>query len=67
VQARGELGKLVTLAQTTTGHRTSTLRVVRWDRIVARFIGAGGIELPAVSVTRAAHGKHTGGRERSVR
>jgi hypothetical protein len=67
VQERGERGRLVTLAQTTTGDRTSTLRVVRWDRIVARFIGAGGIELPAVSVTCAAHGKHTGGRERSAR
>ncbi len=67
VQERGERGRLVTLAQTTTGDRTSTLRVVRWDRIVARFIGAGGIEFPAVSVTRAAHGKHTGGRERSAR
>jgi Subtilase family len=66
VQERGELGKLVTLARRITGDRTSTLRVGRWDRIVARFL-ARGIELPAVSVTRAAHGKHTGGRERSVR
>jgi hypothetical protein len=66
VQGRGKLGRLVTLAQITTRHRTSALRLGRWDRIVARFL-ARGIELPAVSVTRAAHGKHTGGRKRSVR
>jgi hypothetical protein len=66
VQTRDGRGKLVMVAQTTTGHRTSTLRVVRWDRIVARFL-SGGTKLPAVSVTRAAHGKHTGGRKRSVR
>jgi hypothetical protein len=66
VQERGKLGRLVTVAQTTTGRRTSTLRVRRWDRIVARFL-ARGIELPAVSVTRAARGKHTGGRKRSAR
>jgi hypothetical protein len=66
VQERGELGKLVTLTHRITGRRTSTLRVGRWDRIVARFL-ARGIELPAVSVTRAAHDKHTGGRKRSVR
>jgi hypothetical protein len=64
VQGRGELGKLVTLTRRITGRRTSTLRVGRWDRIVARFLGAGGIELPAVSVTRATH---TGGRKRSAR
>ncbi len=66
VQKRGELGKLGTVAQITTGRRTSTLRVGRWDRIVARFL-ASGIELPAVSVTRSAHGKHTSRRKRSVR
>ncbi len=66
VQERGELGKLVTLARRITGRRTSTLRLGRWDRIVARFL-ARGIELPAVSVTRAAHDKHTGGRKRSAR
>ncbi len=67
LQGRGKLGRLVTLAQTTTGDRTSTLRVERWDRIVAKFIGAGGTKLPAVIVTRATHGKHTGGRKRRVR
>jgi len=66
VQGRGKLGRLVTLAQVTTGRRTSTLRVGRWDRIVARFL-ARGIELPAVSMTRTAHGRHTGGRKRSAR
>jgi hypothetical protein len=66
VQERGELGRLVTLARRITGRRTSTLRVGRWDRIVARFL-ARDIELPAVSVTRAVHGKHTGGRRRSAR
>jgi Subtilase family len=66
VQERGKLGKLVTLAQRITGRRTSTLRVGRWDRIVARFLDRG-IELPAVSVTRAAHDKHTGGRKQGVR
>jgi hypothetical protein len=67
VQARDKLGKLVTLVRRITGDRTSTLREGRWDRIVARFIGAGGTELPAVIVTRAAYGKHIGGRKRSVR
>ncbi len=67
VQARGERGRLVTLAQTTTGDRTSTLRVKRWDRIVARFIGAGGTKLPAVIVTRAAYDKHADLRRRGIR
>jgi hypothetical protein len=67
VQARGERGRLVTLAQTTTGLRTITLRVNRWDRIVARFIRAGGTKLPTVSVTRAAHGKHAGLHKRGIR
>jgi hypothetical protein len=52
VQAHGKRGRFITLAQTTTGHRTSTLRVGRWDRIVARFL-AGHIKLPAVIVNRA--------------
>ena len=66
VQERGERGRLVTLAQTTTGDRTSTLRVVRWDRIVARFL-SGGTKLPAVIVTRAAYDKHTSPRKRGIR
>jgi hypothetical protein len=66
VQERGEMGKLVTLARRITGHRTSTLRVGRWDRIVARFL-SGGTKLPAVSVTRAAHGKHAGLHKRGIR
>lgn len=52
VQGRGGRGRLITLAKTTTGHRTSTLRVSRWDRIVARFL-AGHTKLPAVIVNRA--------------
>jgi Subtilase family len=67
VQQRGELGKLVTLAQTITGHRTSTLRVERWDRIVARFLAGVGTEFPAVIVTRASYGKHARLRKRGVR
>ena len=66
VQERGELGRLVTLAQTTTGHRTSTLRVNRWDRIVARFL-SGATKLPAVIVTRAAYDKHADLRKRGIR
>ena len=66
VQERGELGRLVTLAQTTTGHRTSTLHVNRWDRIVARFL-SGATKLPAVIVTRAAYDKHTDLRKRGIR
>ena len=66
VQRRGKGGRLVTVARITTERRTSTLRVERWDRIVARFL-SGGTKLPAVSVTRAAHGKHAGGHKRSAR
>jgi len=67
VQAHGEHGRLVTLAQATTSHRTIMLRVGRWDRIVARFIGAGGTELPAVIVTRAAYDRHAELGKRGVR
>ncbi len=57
VQERGELGKLITLTQTTTGRRTSTLHVRRWDRIVARFL-AGHTQLPPVIANRATHTGH---------
>jgi hypothetical protein len=57
VQERGELGRLVTLAQATTGHRTNTLRVRGWGQIVARFL-SGHTKLPAVIVTRATHNTH---------
>ncbi len=57
VQARNGRGRLITLAHTTTGHTRSTLRVPRWDRIVARFL-AGKAQLPAVIVNRVVHGKH---------
>ena len=66
VQARGERGRLGTVAQATTRRRTITLRVGRWDRIVARFM-SGGIKLPALIVTRAAYDKHTGLRKRGIR
>jgi hypothetical protein len=54
VQRRGKGGRLVTVARTTTGHRTSTLHVSRWDRIVARFV-SGHTKLPGVIVNRATH------------
>jgi hypothetical protein len=66
VQGRGGRGRMITLAQATTGHRTSTLRVSRWDRIVARFL-AGHTKLPAVIVNRATHDKRTGLRLRGIR
>jgi hypothetical protein len=66
VQTRDGRGKLVMVAQTTTERRTSTLRVGRWDRIVARFL-SGGTKLPAVSVTRAAYDKHAGLHKRGIR
>ena len=66
VQERGERGTLVTVAQTATEYRTSTLRVKRWDRVVARFL-AGDTKLPAVIVTHAAYAKRTGGRKQRVR
>jgi hypothetical protein len=62
VQARTGRGRLITLAQTTTGRRTSTLRVNRWDRIVARFL-SGHTKLPAVITNRVSHtGPRRGGR-----
>lgn len=53
VQARGEFGRMVALAHTTTRHRTAILRVNGWSRIVVRFL-AGHTELPAVIATRPA-------------
>jgi Subtilase family len=61
VQRHGKGGRLVTVAKTTTARRTSTLRVDRWDRIVARFL-AGDTKLPAVIVNR-----RTGLLQRGVR
>jgi hypothetical protein len=55
VQETSEPGRLITLAQVTTEHKTTTLRVSKWDRIVARFL-SGHAELPAVAVTRVTHG-----------
>ncbi|MGA2163141.1 MAG: S8 family serine peptidase [Solirubrobacteraceae bacterium] len=57
VQDKGELGRLLTIAQTTTQHTTATLHVGQWDRIVARFL-AGHTELPQVVVNRTTHDMH---------
>jgi hypothetical protein len=54
VQDRNRMGRLVTLAQATTGHATITLRVGAWDRIEARFL-AGKLELPSTILTRPTH------------
>jgi hypothetical protein len=61
-----KLGRLVTLAQATTGHTTSTLHVSRWDRLSARFI-AGHTELPAVVVARNTNDQNAGARRQGVR
>ena len=66
VQARGRAGHLLTLAQVTTTHKTATLRVSAWDRIVARFL-EGHTRLPAVAVTRVMHGEHAGVRRQGAR
>ena len=66
VQARGWAGHLLTLARITTTHKTTTLRVGAWDRIVARFL-EGHTQLPAVVVSRVTHGEHAGVRRRGVR
>jgi len=66
VQAMGRAGHLFTLAQITTTHKTTTLRVSAWDRIVARFL-EGHTQLPAVAVSRVAHGEHAGVRRQGVR
>lgn len=66
VQDRGEFGRLLTVARITTRHRTTTLRVSRWDQIVARFL-QGHTKLPVVIVSRITHGKHTGLRKPVVR
>jgi hypothetical protein len=52
VQARASNGRLITVAQATTTHRTSTLRVSRWDRVVARFL-VGHTALAPVVVNRS--------------
>ena len=66
VEAKANVGRFVTLARVTTGHTTITLRVSRWDRIVAGFL-AGHSELPSVVVTRITHDTHTGGHKRGGR
>ena len=66
VQERGRSGHLLTLAQVTTTHETTTLRVNGWNRIAARFL-EGHTELAAVIVTRVTHGEHAGVRKRGAR
>jgi len=51
VQKEADAGRYITLARATTTQATTTLRVGRWDRIVARFL-SGHTELPPVFVTR---------------
>ena len=66
VQVRTHHGRFVTLAQITTRHRTVTLHVSRWDRIVARFL-AGHTKLPPVVVSRVKHGTRARAHKRGLR
>jgi hypothetical protein len=65
VQARNARRRTITLAHVTTTHTKATLRVARWERIVARFL-AGKTQLPAVIVNHVLHGKRSSA-VRSVR
>jgi len=65
VQVRAGAGRFVTLARGTTARRTFTLRVSRWDRILARFL-AGRSELPAVLVNRVTRSTHAGVHRRTA-
>jgi hypothetical protein len=56
VQRREKRGRLVTVARITTTHRTNTLRVSQWDRVVARFL-AGHTALAPVVVNRSTQRK----------
>jgi Subtilase family len=60
VQVRDDAGRFITLAHAIRRHRTVTLRVRRWDRIVARFL-SGRTSLPALVVS---HRKRTRARLR---
>ena len=66
VQVKADVGRFVTLARATTGHSTVTVRVSRWDRIVASFL-SGRSELPPVIVARSTHGTRAGAHQRSAR
>lgn len=66
VQERDRSRRLRTVAQVTTMHTTTMLRVKGWDRIIARFLN-GRTELPAVVATRVTHTKRTGGRTQRSR
>jgi Subtilase family len=66
VQERDRSRRLRTIAQVTTTHTTTTLRVSGWDQIIARFLN-GHTELPAVVTTRATRIKHTSRRAQRSR
>jgi hypothetical protein len=51
VQDKADAGRYITLARATTTQTTTTLRVSKWDRIIARFL-SGRTELPPAFVTR---------------
>ena len=61
VQVKTGRGRYITLEGTTTTHTTTTLRVSRWDRIVARFL-SGHTELSPAFVTRPSDGTKRGTR-----
>jgi Subtilase family len=63
VQVRDDAGRFITLAHAIRRHTTITLRVTRWDRIVARFL-SGHTRLPALVVS---HRKRTRTRLRWAR
>jgi len=66
VQERAHSGRLLTLAQITSTHTTTTLLVNAWDRIVARFL-EGHTDLPIAVVTRVTHSKHASVRKQGIR
>ena len=61
VQVKTDAGRYVSLARTTTTHTTNTLRVSKWQRIVARFL-SGSTELPPTFVARARGSNKRGSR-----
>jgi Subtilase family len=51
VQVKADTGRYISLAHVTTTHTTITLRVSKWQRIVARFL-SGSTELPPTFFSR---------------
>ncbi len=66
VQARNPRGQMITLGHITTTRTKASIRVPRWDRIVARFL-AGKTQLPVVIANRVARRKHAPAHGHSVR